>query len=58
MTSNTMKVPKGAKKLKNIPKNRPYYAAQFFRTEKNKIRRIKRHLKRHPNDTVATAALI
>lgn len=57
MPTEQTKVPKGAKKLKNIPKRRPYYKAQFFRTEKNKARKLKRHVRRHPLDAQAAAAL-
>lgn len=51
------KIPKGAKKLRKIPKKRTYYATQFFRTEKNKVRRLKRHVRHFPNDAQAAAAL-
>lgn len=38
------------KKSKRQTRNKNYYGAQFYQTEKNRIRSIKRHLRRNPND--------
>jgi ribosomal protein S15P/S13E len=38
------------KKSKRQTRNKNYYGAQFYQTEKNKRRNMKRHLRRNPND--------
>lgn len=41
------------KKLRRIPKHKTYYAAQFMRTETNRKRRMRNHIRSHPLDQKA-----
>lgn len=38
------------KKLRRCTKLKSYYSAQYGRTESNKLRKMRRHLKRNPSD--------
>jgi hypothetical protein len=38
------------KKLRRVPKQKTYYAAQFMRTATNKKRRMRNHIRSHPGD--------
>jgi hypothetical protein len=42
-----------AKKLRRQPKLKNYYAAQFMRTETNRKRRMRNHIRSHPLDKKA-----
>lgn len=44
---------KGCVKLRRCSKFRSYYQVQYANTQRNKVRRIKRHLKHHPEDIQA-----
>jgi hypothetical protein len=48
---------KGCVKLRRCSKLKSYYSAQYMQTERNKTRRMRRHLKRHPNDKQTAARL-
>jgi hypothetical protein len=41
------------KKLRRCSKLKPMYAAQFARTAKNQQRRMRNHIRSHPNDASA-----
>jgi|SRR6267154_1489545 len=56
MPEATVKTPKGAKKLKVIPRNRSYYKMQFLTTEDNKKKKLGRHIRHHPTDSQAITA--
>jgi Family of unknown function (DUF7022) len=44
---------KGCIKLRRCSKFRTYYKVQFSATDKNRERRMHRHLRAHPNDAQA-----
>lgn len=44
---------KGCVKLRRCSKHKSYYQVQFYQSHKNKLRKIRRHIRHHENDVVA-----
>ena len=47
------KLPRGGKKYRRIPKMKNFYKLQFGLTDRNKKRRLRRHIRSFPDDTQA-----